>query len=133
MTLDDLRRAAALLPAGASLTLPREAVLALVAIAPASAVEAPSAADLTVEQTARAFGKAPSTIRTWLGRGEFPGAYRLHANEWRIPASAITSLQQTQAAVHRGGAQDDSSTARSDDDAPAELGAWRKHLPRRSA
>jgi hypothetical protein len=75
---------------------------ALASAAPAGAVAKVTAGepaiDLTVAQVAVRFGKASSTIRAWLEAGEFPGAYKLHAREWRVPIAAIAAFQ----AHHQG-------------------------------
>jgi excisionase family DNA binding protein len=57
----------------------------------------PVSIDLTVKQAALLFGKAESTVRAWVEAGEFPGAYRLHKKQWRIPTAAITAFQARQA------------------------------------
>lgn len=54
--------------------------------------------DLTIGDLARLFGKQPSTVRAWVERGDFPGAYKLHGKEWRVPPSALDAFQQTQRA-----------------------------------
>lgn len=70
-------------------------------------------ADLTVEEAGLELGRAPSTIRGWLGSGELRG-YRMKGREWRIPRAALREFLEAQ----RG-------------DTPAEtnvegdLGAWR--------
>ncbi len=56
------------------------------------------AVDLTVDNLATLFGKRPSTVRAWIERGDFPGAYKLHGKEWRVPPSALDAFQQTQRA-----------------------------------
>jgi hypothetical protein len=68
--------------------------------------------DLTVGDLATLFGKRPSTLRGWIERGDFPGAYKLHHREWRVPRSALDAFQQAQRA---GGSPK----------APADLSAWR--------
>ena len=80
------------------------------------------AVDLTVEQVAAHFGKGTSTVRTWLGRGELEGAYRLHGREWRIPAAAVVALQRSQARQH---AQQSTGAPKSRH-AP-DLSEWRRH------
>lgn len=58
----------------------------------------PPAADLTCRQVADALGRDGSTIRSWVARGEFPGAYRLNGREWRIPPESLRSWQDAQRA-----------------------------------
>ena len=49
-------------------------------------------------------------MRAWVERGDFPGAYKLHGKEWRVPVSSLEAFQNRQ----RG--------AKSD----AGLSAWRR-------
>jgi excisionase family DNA binding protein len=79
--------------------------------------------DLTVEEVAAHFGKGTSTVRTWLGRGELPGAYRLHGREWRIPRSAIETLQRAEAKRQASAAEPAKMPPAVD------LSDWRRHLP----
>src|SRR5258708_30141786 len=58
--------------------------------------ESPALVDLTIGDLARLFGKRPSTVRAWVERGDFPGAYKLHGKEWRVPASAVEAFQDRQ-------------------------------------
>jgi len=75
---------------------------------------------MTIRDLAQLFGKQPSTVRGWVERGDFPGAYKLHGKEWRVPVSSVEAFQNRQ----RGGKSD------------AGLSAWRKvrrpHAPKRS-
>jgi len=73
------------------------------------------AVDLTVEDLARLFGKRPSTVRAWIERGDFPGSYKLHGKEWRVPPSAFDAFQQAQRA----------RSANPQAEAKADLAAWR--------
>ena len=70
----------------------------------------PARLDLTIRDLAKLFGKQPSTVRAWVERGDFPGAYKLHGKEWRVPVSSLEAFQNRQ----RG--------AKSD----AGLSAWRR-------
>ena len=91
MTAADLRRALELLPAGASLTLPREALLeALGEVGGTTDV-----GDLTVSQVAERFGRCESTVRSWLAAGILRG-YRLRGREWRVPAAALAEFEQAE-------------------------------------
>jgi len=74
--------------------------------------------DLTVADLARLFSKRPSTVRGWVERGHFPGAYKLHGKEWRVPQSAVTAFRDRQ----RSGA-DGAPTSRS------RLSHWRTIKP----
>src|SRR6059036_1903902 len=78
---------------------------------------APSASfvDLTIQELATMFGKRPSTVRGWIERGDFPGAYKLHGKEWRVPPSALDAFQQAQRA----------RSANPQAEAKADLSAWR--------
>jgi hypothetical protein len=58
--------------------------------------ESPILIDLTIGDLARLFGKRPSTVRSWVERGDFAGAYKLHGKEWRIPMSAVEEFQNRQ-------------------------------------
>ena len=93
--------------------VPRDWILGLVANGEAAspAPREPSAVDLTVEAVAELFGKRPSTVRSWIERGHFPGSYKLHGRQWRVPPAAIDTFQRTQQAA-RGG---------------TDLSAWRRN------
>ncbi len=56
----------------------------------------PASVDLTIRDLAQLFGKQPSTVRAWVERGDFPGAYKLHRKEWRVPVSAVDAFQNRQ-------------------------------------
>lgn len=88
--------------------------------------------DLTVKQLAERFGRGDSTIRSWLAMGALPGAYRLHGREWRIPISAVTDMQRTEAARSRTRTASSETRRSSMPDTP-NLGEWRRHLPTRAA
>ena len=74
-------------------------------------------ADLTVAELAARFGKRPSTVRAWVERGEFPGAYRLHGREWRIPAAALATFEAQ--------ARSSSKPERQGRGKTVNLGSWR--------
>jgi transposase len=59
---------------------------------------APSASlvDLTIQEVATMFGKRPSTMRAWVERGDFAGAYKLHGKEWRVPVDSVRQFQAQQ-------------------------------------
>jgi len=56
----------------------------------------PARVDLTIRDLAQLFGKQPSTVRAWVERGDFPGAYKLHGKEWRVPESGVEAFQNRQ-------------------------------------
>src|SRR2546426_3659899 len=65
--------------------------------APAPVAPAPAAlVDLRIRDLAQVFAKRPSTVRAWVERGDFPGAYKLHGKEWRVPVSAVEAFQNWQ-------------------------------------
>ena len=111
--LEQLRQAAELLPAGASVTLTREALLA--ALGGVEPVVLQTSADLTVVQVSERFHRSPSTVRGWLEAGRFPGAYKLNRRDWRVPTAAVDAFEarQREPAASRGPGPD--------------LGAWRRH------
>lgn len=93
--LEALRVLAEALPPGSVVPVPREALLELVAAsaqAPATEAVVPPV-DLTVTDVALRYGRHTSTVRAWLERGLFPGAYRLHHREWRVPRTALAAFE----------------------------------------
>src|SRR5947207_2725898 len=97
--LESLRAAVAAMPPGA--LVPRDWLLQQLGDAstgaPAPVAPAPPAGvDLTIRGLAHLFGKQPSTARAWVERGDFPGAYKLHGKEWRVPVSAVETFQDRQ-------------------------------------
>lgn len=52
-------------------------------------------ADLTVGEVADELGRAPSTIRGWLGAGELRG-YRFRGREWRVPPASLAEFVATE-------------------------------------
>lgn len=75
-----------------------------------------SLVDVTIRDLAQLFGKRASTVRAWVERGDFPGAYKLHGREWRVPVSAIEAFKDQQ----RNGARSASRVQ-----SHARLSAWR--------
>jgi helix-turn-helix protein len=118
-----LRALAEALPAGSAVPVPREFLLELLA-EQGTAASAATPMDPTVEAIAARYGRAPSTVRGWCEAGRFPGAYKLHDREWRIPAAAIESFE---AQERRRGRQ-----AGRRERGVASLGDWR-HDSRRPA
>lgn len=59
-------------------------------------------ADLSVDEVARALGRAASTIRAWAASGQLR-AYKLNGREWRVTRTALREYQdrQRQASVKR--------------------------------
>ena len=81
--------------------VPRDWLLTrLPSSAPAGAVAPSAVVDLSIHDLARLFGRRPSTVRGWLERGDFSGAYKLFGREWRVPQSALDAFLQSQ---RRGG------------------------------
>ena len=91
--LESLRTALAAMPPGS--LVPRDWLLEQLSSSPAPS-ESLALVDLTIGDLARLFGKRPSTVRAWVERGDFPGAYKLHGKEWRVPASAVEAFQDRQ-------------------------------------
>src|SRR5436190_20275820 len=97
--LESFRKALAAMPPGT--LVPRDWVLERLSEdvpgVPAAVTRAPPArVDLTIRDLARLFGKQPSTVRAWVERGDFPGAYKLHGKEWRVPAGSVQEFQVRQ-------------------------------------
>lgn len=118
---ETLRALAAAVAPDQGVTVPAAWLLAALDSAPAAPPD-PIEVDLTVEQLALRFGRAPSTVRGWLERGDFPAAYRRAGREWRVPPAAVLAYQEHQRATApraSGGAVD--------------IGAWRQHLRRPAA
>ncbi len=97
--LESLREALTAMPPGT--LVPRDWVLARLpedtqGVPPAVTPALPRRVDLTIRDLAQLFGKQPSTVRSWVERGDFPGAYKLHGKEWRVPVSAVDSFQNRQ-------------------------------------
>ncbi len=111
--LESLREALTAMPPGT--LVPRDWVLARLpedtqGVPPAVTPALPRRVDLTIRDLAQLFGKQPSTVRAWVERGDFAGAYKLHGKEWRVPESGVEAFQNRQ----RGATSD------------AGLSAWRK-------
>jgi hypothetical protein len=117
---EHLRALAEALPAGAAVSVPREWLLELLDVANALQTSALPPADLTVADLAARFGRGTSTVRGWLERGFFEGAYKLNSKDWRVPQAAVEAFQERQ----RGGKQSEGSGL---GDRPVGcLGDWRK-------
>lgn len=80
--------------------------------------------DLTTEDVGAQLGRSPSTIRAWCASGRIPGAYRLHAREWRVPPASLRRYLDAQA----DGAP---KTEGPPPSRTVDLGGWRKHYRRR--
>src|SRR5213593_4028358 len=97
--LESLRGALTAMPPGA--LVPRDWLLEQLGDvspdAPTPVVPAPPAhVDVTIRGLAQLFGKQPSTVRAWVERGDFTGAYKLHGKEWRVPISSVEAFQDRQ-------------------------------------
>ncbi|MGH7511522.1 MAG: helix-turn-helix transcriptional regulator [Gemmatimonadales bacterium] len=101
------------LPPGTAVPVPRELLLELLAGPLQTSATGPR--DLTVADLCTRFERGPSAVRAWLERGDFPGAFKLHGRDWRVPAAAVEAFCANQAAGTSG-------TAAAGD----ELGAWRQ-------
>jgi len=97
--LESLRAALTAMPPGT--LVPRDWLLKQlsegISGVPAAVTPAPPRrVDLTIRDLAKLFGKQPSTVRGWVERGDFPGAYKLHGKEWRVPESGVEAFQNRQ-------------------------------------
>lgn len=96
--LESLRAALAAMPSGA--LVPRDWLLEQLSgdspDAVASTAASTAVVDLTIADLAGLFHKRPSTVRAWVERGDFPGAYKLYGREWRVPVSAVEAFQDGQ-------------------------------------
>jgi hypothetical protein len=96
--MENLRTALAAMPPGA--LVPRDWLLEQLSDPPPATSGSSSTpsplVDLTIGDLGRLFGKQPSTVRAWVERGDFPGAYKLHGKEWRIPVSGVDAFQNRQ-------------------------------------
>jgi len=89
---DRLREVAERLPPGASVTLTRDGLLELAAVAGGRVEETAPQADFTVGELALRFHRSPSTIRDWCEHGRLGGAYKLNGRDWRIPEAAVDAF-----------------------------------------
>ena len=97
--LESLRSALTAMPPGT--LVPRDWVLehlshGFAGVPVAEAPALPARVDLTIRDLAQLFGKQPSTVRSWVERGDFAGAYKLHGKEWRVPESGVEAFQNRQ-------------------------------------
>lgn len=97
--MERMREALSAMPPGA--LVPRDWLLeqlegGSVRQSDADSPAAAGATDLTIAGLAQLFGKRPSTVRAWVERGDFPGAYKLNGREWRIPASGVGAFRDSQ-------------------------------------
>lgn len=103
--LDGLLALAESLPPGTAIPVPRELLLQVLEAATTAA--GLSTADPTVEEIGIRYRRKPSTVRGWCEAGRFPGAYKLHGREWRIPVAAVAAFdaEQRPASRHRESVQ----------------------------
>jgi hypothetical protein len=98
-TFERLRAALAAMPPGT--LVPRDWVLEQLSEAVHGSEKVVSSApiapvDLSIRGLAQLFGKQSSTVRAWVERGDFPGAYKLNGKEWRVPLGALEGFQDLQ-------------------------------------
>jgi len=99
--MDKLRALVDALPAGSSITLTRADLVNLLDPDDNPTLAADlDGRDYSVLDLARLLGRGESTIRTWLGRGEIPGAYRIKGKEWRVPRAAWREFLDREAQRH---------------------------------
>src|SRR3989441_2894000 len=89
---DRLRELAECLPPGASVTLTRDGLLELAAVAGGRVQETAPQADFTVGELALRFHRSPSTIRDWCEHGRLGGAYKLNGRDWRNPQGTVEAF-----------------------------------------
>jgi transposase len=76
--------------------VPRDWLLDQLSEAGAADARSTALVDLTIRDLATMFGRRPSTVRAWVERGDFAGAYKLHGKEWRVPAESVRHFQEQQ-------------------------------------
>ena len=91
-------------PAGQPVPVPLDWLLDLLGTTstPNTVEESVIGMDMNCRQLAEALGRDASTVRGWVARGEFPGAYRLNQREWRVPPEALRQWQDRQRAAPSG-------------------------------
>ena len=101
-----LRRLAEALPSGSIVPVPREWLLAVIQGNDNAGVPPNASADLSPHDLAKLFGRSATTVRGWIERGEFPGAYKLRGKAWRVPRGAVSTFiaRQSREADDRPGA-----------------------------
>jgi excisionase family DNA binding protein len=82
--LERLRAMVEAAPPGSLVSIPRDWLADELQLSSPPAVDG----DLTISQVSARIGRAPSTVRGWLERGELNG-YRFRGREWRIPPAAL--------------------------------------------
>jgi hypothetical protein len=97
------------------------ALLSGTADAPAPSAGVLPSADLGVGELAARYQRRPSTIRAWLERGLFPGAFKLRGRDWRAPASAVAAFDEAERRGSGEAAQPTAQVRRR----PVNLSAWR--------
>jgi hypothetical protein len=117
-----LQALASALPDGSAVPVPREWLLELLSGAGDAPRVVVAPADLTAAQLAERFGRHASTVRLWLERGAFPGAYKLRGRDWRVPPASLAAFE---AREREGKPSPDTRRTRSCGKT-ADLADWRK-------
>ncbi len=120
--LAGLRALAEALPPGAAVPVPPLVLLELLdgnAAQPAPLASA-HVGVLSVGELATRYHRRPSTVRGWLERGLFPGAFKLRGRAWRIPAASLRTFEERQG---EAGRREPTPVARRK---AVDLSAWRQ-------
>ena len=75
---------------------------------------------LTLEEAGNIVGRSPSTVRTWLNKGQLAG-FKLNGRSWRIRESALRKFIERQ----ESGEQEPPTVG----NGSVDLRAWRRFVP----